>query len=125
MVNCNTISLTYVLMSWVLDCMMKETIILNALLKKDSHINVTSLADPGEYQHMIIKYLSVGQISKFIYQQIALDVLFQMRYGSLVNSDKWPNGKQKGADKPFFSSLQYCCFPSCFCLSGAHLKQHA
>ena len=41
--------------------MMKETIILNAQLKKDSHINVTSLADPIEYQHMIIKYLSVVQ----------------------------------------------------------------
>ena len=80
MVNQNTISFIYVQMSCVLNCLMEETIILNALLMKDNHLNETSLPDPGASQNMTIKYLSVGQMSRFIYQQIAFDVLFQMRY---------------------------------------------
>ena len=43
---------------------------------------------PGRPRNMVIKYLSVGQMSKFIYQQIALDVLFQMRYDSLPKSNR-------------------------------------
>ena len=69
-----------------------------------------SLADPGASQIMVRKYLSVGQISKFIYQQIALDVLFQMRYGSLLNSNKQPSGSLGAESTPVFSSLQYYCF---------------
>ena len=60
------------------------------------------LADPGASQIMVRKYLSVGQISKFIYQQIALDVLFQMRYGSLLNSNKQPSDSQRGWGNPCF-----------------------
>ena len=44
---------------------------------------------------MVIKYLSVGQMSKFIYQQVALNVLFQMRYDSILNSKKHPNDSQR------------------------------
>ena len=42
---------------------------------------------PARPQNMVIKYLSVGHMSRFLYQQIALDVLFQMRNGSLPNSN--------------------------------------
>ena len=89
---------------------MEETIILNALLMKDNHLNETSLPDPGASQNMTIKYLSVGQMSRFIYQQIALDVLFQMRYNSLPNSNKQPNDNSRAEATPVFTSLQYCCF---------------
>ena len=54
------------------------------------------LADPGEYQNMIIKYLSVGLQSWFSYQQVALNPLFQMRYDSLANSKKQPSDSQRG-----------------------------
>ena len=54
------------------------------------------LADPGEYQNMIIKYLSVGLQSWFSYQQVALNPLFQMRYDSLPNSEKQPCDSQRG-----------------------------
>ena len=60
------------------------------------------LAEAGPPQKHIKKYLSVGPYSKSLYQQIALNVLFQMRYGSLVNSDIWSNGIQKGAGNPCF-----------------------
>ena len=80
--NQNTISFIYVLMSCVLNCLMEETILLNDLLMKDNQLNETSLPDPGASQNMTIKCLSFGQISRFIYQQIALHVLFQMRYNS-------------------------------------------
>ena len=69
-----------------------------------------SMVDPGASLIMVIKYLSVGQISKFIYQQIALDVLFQMRYGSLLNSNQQPSDSLRTEATPVFSSLQYCCF---------------
>ena len=81
---------------------MEETIILNALLMKDNHLNETSLPDPGASQNMTIKYLSVGQMSRFIYQQIALDVLFQMRYNSLPNSNKQPNDSLRAEATPCF-----------------------
>ena len=100
-------------MSWVLNCLMEETIILNALLMKDNHLNETSLPDPGASQNMTIKYLSVGQMSRFIYQQIALDVLFQMRYNSLPNSNKQPNDSLKAETPPVFSHLKHC-FAYCF-----------
>ena len=72
-----------------------------------------SLADPGASLIMVRKYLSVGQISKFIYQQIALDVLFQMRYGSLPNSNKQPSDSLKSEATPVFTSKQDC-FAYCF-----------
>ena len=53
------------------------------------------LADPGEYQNMIIKYLSVGLQSWFLYQQVAWNSLFQMRYDSLPNSEKQPSDCQR------------------------------
>ena len=37
--------------------------------------------------------------------QIGLSVLFQKRYGSMVNSKKWPNGAQISASNPDFSAL--------------------
>ena len=63
---------------------------------------------PGRPQNMVIKYLSVGQMSKFIYQQIALDVLFQMRYDSLPNSNKQPSDSLKAEATPVFTSKQDC-----------------
>ena len=68
------------------------------------------LPDPRASQNMTIKYLSVGQMSRFIYQQIALDVLFQMRYGSLLNSKKQQSDSLRAKATPVFSSLPYCCF---------------
>ena len=65
---------------------------------------------PARPQNMVIKYLSVGHMSRFLYQQIALDVLFQMRYDSLPNSNKQPSDSLKAETSPVFSSLQYCCF---------------
>ena len=70
------------------------------------------LADPGASQIMVRKYLSVGQISKFIYQQIALDVLFQMRYGSLLNSNKQPSDSQRGWGNPCFHISLVLSIPS-------------
>ena len=74
---------------------------------------LASMADPRASQIMVIKYLSVGQMSRFIYQQIALDVLFQMRYNSLYNSKNQPSDRQKGWGAPFFTSKQDC-FAYCF-----------
>ena len=68
---------------------------------------------PGRPQNMVIKYLSVGQISRFLYQQIALDVLFQMRYDSLLNSNKQPSERMKAEATPVFTSKQ-ACFVYCF-----------
>ena len=68
---------------------------------------------PGRPQNMVIKYLSVGQMSRFLYQQIALDVLFQMRYGSLPNSNKQPSDSLKSEATPVFTSKQDC-FAYCF-----------
>ena len=73
------------------------------------------MPDPGASKIMVIKYLSVGQIAKIIYLQIALDVLFQMRYGSLLNSNKQPSDIMRAEATPVFSSVQYCCF-LLFCL---------
>ena len=61
---------------------------------------------PGRSQNMVIKYLSVGQKYSFLYQQIALDVLFQMRYDSLLNSNKQPNNSLKAEATPVFTSKQ-------------------
>ena len=71
---------------------------------------------PGRPQNMVIKYLSVGQISRFLYQQIALDALFQMRYDSLPNSNKQPCDSLKAEATPVFTSKQNCftyCFAQC------------
>ena len=61
-----------------------------------------SLVDPGEYQNMIIKYLSVWLQSWFSYQQVALIILFQMRYDSLLNSKKQPSDSQRGLSSSCF-----------------------
>ena len=52
-------------------------------------------------------------MSRFLYQQIALDVLFQMRYGSLPNSNKQPSDSLKSEATPVFTSKQDC-FAYCF-----------
>ena len=41
---------------------------------------------PAGHQNMTIKYLSVGQWSWFLYQQVALNALSQIRYDGLPNS---------------------------------------
>ena len=107
-------------MSWVLNCLMKEITILSSLLKKNNHLNVTSLVDPGEYQNMIIKYLSVGLQSWFTYQQVAWNTLFQMRYDSLPNSEKQPCDSQRGwSNSCFHISLILFLLPaSKTCLSN-------
>ena len=68
---------------------------------------------PGRPQNMVIKYLSVGQMSTFLYQQIAPDVFFQMRYDSLLNSNKQPSDRMKAEATPVFTSKQ-ACFVYCF-----------
>ena len=50
---------------------------------------------PGGRQNMIIKYLSVGQGSWFSNQQVALNVLFHMRYDSMPYSKKQPSDRPK------------------------------
>ena len=62
---------------------------------------------------MVIKYLSVGLIIWLKYQQIALDVLFQMRYDSLLNSNKQSSDSLKAEVTTIFSSNQDC-FAYCF-----------
>ena len=71
------------------------------------------LADPGEHQNMIIKCPSVGLESWFSYQQVALNVLFQMGYDSLPNSNKQPSDSLKAEATPVFTSNQDC-FAYCF-----------
>ena len=80
---------------------------------KDSHINVTSLVDPGAFQNMIIKYLSVGLQSSFSYQQVALNVLFQMRSESFPNSNKQPSDSLRAETPPVFITIKHC-FAYCF-----------
>ena len=76
---------------------------------------------------MVIKYLSVGQMVLFIYQQIALDVLFQMRYDSLPNSNKQSSDSLKPEATPVFTSNQDCfayCFHSDGPLGSASIPPH-
>ena len=68
---------------------------------------------PEDRSYMVIKYLSVDQMIWFIYQQIALDVLFQMRYDSLPNSNKHSTDRLKAEATPVFTSNQDC-FAYCF-----------
>ena len=68
---------------------------------------------PGRHQNMIIKYLSVGLWSWFSYQQVALNVLFQMRYESIPNSNKQPSDSLKAEATPVFTS-NLDCFAYCF-----------
>ena len=39
-----------------------------------------------------------------------MNVLYQMGYGSLLNSKKQPSDSLRAEATPVFSSLQYCCF---------------
>ena len=71
------------------------------------------LQTPGGHQIMIIKYLSVGQWSWFLYQQVTLNVLFQMRYDSMPYSKKQPSDRQRAERPPVFTSL-WDCFAYCF-----------
>ena len=77
---------------------------------------------------MVIKYLSVGQESWFSYQQVALDVLFQMRYDSMHNSKKKPSDRQRGETPPVFTPLKACfayCFAQwCSLLTSASIPLH-
>ena len=66
---------------------------------------------------MIIKYLSVGQWSWFSYQQVALNVLFHMRYDSMSYSKKQPSDKQRGWDTSCFHPTQ-----PLFCFCFAHWR---
>ena len=66
------------------------------------------LLHPRNTQNMIIKYLSVGLQSWFSYQQVALKVLFQMRYISLSNSNWQPSDRLKALGAPIFTSKQDC-----------------
>ena len=66
-----------------------------------------SLVDPGEYQNMIIKYLSVGLQSWFSYQQVALIILFHMRYDSMLYSKKQPSDSPRGWGTCNFSTPHY------------------
>ena len=45
-------------------------------------------------------------MSRFLYQQIALDVLFQMRYDSLPNSKKQLNDSLKSWITPSFPQIR-------------------
>ena len=63
---------------------------------------------PGGRQNMIIKYLSVGQGSWFSNQQVALNVLFNMRYESIPYSKKQPSDRQRGWDTSCFHPLKHC-----------------
>ena len=47
-------------------------------------------------------------MTAFLHQQIALDVLFQMRYDSLPNSNKQPCDRMKAEATPVFTSKQDC-----------------
>ena len=47
-------------------------------------------------------------MSTFLYQQIALDVLFKMRYDSMPNSIRQPSESLKAEATPVFTSKQDC-----------------
>ena len=69
--------------------------------------NVQSICQtPAGLQNMIIKYLSVGQWFWFSYQQVALNVLFQMRYESIPNSNKQPSDSLKAEATSVFTTNQ-------------------
>ena len=53
-------------------------------------------------------YLSVGPWSKFIYQEIALNVLFLMRYNGSYNSKKQTSDSKRAEATSVFTSLYYC-----------------
>ena len=72
-----------------------ELICLKGLLS-DRQKCIAYLLDPRNVQNMIIEYLSVGLQTRFLYQQLALSLLFQMRYDSLYNSEKQPSDNQRG-----------------------------
>ena len=42
------------------------------------------------------------EIQKFFYQQVAQNLLFQIRYDGLFNSKKWPSDCSKGFGTPTF-----------------------
>ena len=52
-------------------------------------------------------------MSTFLYQQIAPDVFFQMRYDSLLNSNKQLSDRMKAEATSVFTSKQ-ACFVYCF-----------
>ena len=80
-------------------------------LQRDRQNKKGNLQTPGRHQNMITKYLSVGLWSWFSYQQVALNVLFQMRYESIPYSKKQPSDRQRGWDTSCFHPIQ-----ALFCL---------
>ena len=80
-------------------------------LKSDRQNKEGCLQTPAGRQNMIIKYLSVGLWSWFSYQQVALNVLFHMRYDSMPYSKKQPSDRQRGWDISCFHPIQ-----ALFCL---------
>ena len=67
-------------------------------------------------KNMIIKYLSASKNSKSFNQHIAHSFLFQMRYDSLLDPEKWPSDGQKCSANPSFwpshSVLLSCLLPN-------------
>ena len=94
-------------------------------LQSDRQNKVACFQTPGGHQNMIIKYLSVGQLSWFLYQQVALNVLFQMRYDSMHKSKRQPSDRQRAETPPVITSLKHC-FAYCFAQWGpAGVCSHA
>ena len=81
-------------------------------LQSDRPKSSASMLDPRNAQNMIIKYLSFGQQSWFSNQQVALNVLFQMRYDSMPYSKKQPSDNLRAETPPVFTpfkhSFAYC-----------------
>ena len=63
---------------------------------------------PGGHQYMIIKYLSVGVWSRLSYHQVALNVLFHMRYNSMPYSKNQPSNRQNAETPLVFTPLRHC-----------------
>ena len=85
-----------------------SSLICAKILQSDRQNEEGCLQTPGGHQNIIIKYLSVRQWSWFSYQQVALNVLFQMRYDSFPNSNKQPSDSLRAETPPVFITLKPC-----------------
>ena len=63
-------------------------------------------------KNMLKWYLFAWKNSKKLYQQMALNPLFQMRYASFPSSGKQPGDRQKGWGNPCFHITPVLLFPS-------------
>ena len=91
------------------------------------------LANPGAFQtHPKLGYLYPGLIYTYLSESFkifvphnAQDLLFQMRYGSLICSKKWlserPNWRGMFLRLEGETVLDWCENMSCFSLSGCHM----